>query len=233
MALCLTLQAGRFGTTVTEKTLCLWLTEACCHLERQLHEMTLCLVGDNYSKLIPQWHQMTLCLVGDNHSQLIPQWHQMTSCLVGDIYNQLIPQWHQMTLSCRWQSQQTDTTVTPNDIVSCRMTNATTWNQTEKNHMADRLPSGTVQHKMTQYWAGWQMTPYPSTKFTRQSVLGKILMCHISWHIQLPHIMLTHKDTLQHHTDTQGHLTLLHKHTPNTHPTQKLVLDGVLKESAS
>ena len=177
MALCLTLQAGRFATTVTENDI------------------------------------VSLA----DRGMLTPG----TTIAWNDI------------VSCWWQLQQTDTTVTPNDIVSCRRQSQPTDTTVTPNDMADRLPSGTVQHKMTQYWAGWQMTLYPSTKFTRQSVLGKILMCHISWHIQLPHIMLTHKDTLQHHTDAQGHLTLVHKHTPNTHPTQKLVLDGVLKESAS
>ena len=154
--------------------------------------MSLHLVGDSYSKLIPQWHKMTSCLVGDNYSQLIPQWHQMTSCLVGDNYSQLLPQWHQMTLCpAGWQMQPPGTQLTKNDMV-------------------DRLPSGTVQHCTER---ADKMILYPSTKFTRQSVLGKILMCHISRHIQLPHIILTHKDTLQHHTDTQGHLTLVHNDT--------------------
>ena len=128
--------------------------------------MSLHLVGDSYSKLIPQWHKMTSCLVGDNYSQLLPQWHQMTLCPAG------------------WQMQPPGTQLTKNDMV-------------------DRLPSGTVQHRMTLYWAGWQNDTVPKYK---------VYPAVSAWeNINVPH-QLTHTAT-SHHTDTQGHLTTSYWHT--------------------
>ena len=170
MALCLTLQAGRFGTTVTENDI----------------------VSLADRSMLPPGTIIT--------------WNEFASC--------------------RWQLQQTDTTVTPNDIVSCRMTNATTC----------FLSSGTDKK-----WHGWQAAVWHRTTQNDTVLSGltndtvpkyKVYPAVSAWeNINVPH-QLTHTAT-SHHTDTQGPLTLVHKHTPNTLPTQKLVLDGVLKATAS